>query len=1797
MYNLSEPLNISVRNNKNCFTDIRKTFVDGNYMEIKDFAHSKIKKIFIELHGYSFFHSPSHLADIDERFIGREKIINKLESLLTNSESKSGAYLITGYRGMGKSSFVAKTLNRINSYHTLSKKSSRYLRIFFPLLLMSMIEVFPNFNSPHYSEARAIFLLFIPVACFLLSLSYLIKTDLTLNDIHGKNYSQKWSVHKYWIYPTLFGVAALFASFMNILNSPSIFTWLSLSFLIYTIAEIIKTLFEMPFLVTQDKNYYSLIKQGFKCFLNTFTIDREVVTKYRNRVMVQDFYLMSIIQIIGITLIYIVKNSIQDEITFQIRYLIYFCVYGLLICYNLVVAYNKKYIKDERSKNPVNKKDDSETKKKKPLPRYFENIKERIKSYVNYSNQVHIQINLGYENLKEIDILRLVAKGILVNYEKKIKTFAFPELPWRFGKFIIILFILGTTYYFNPIYKINQEIKRDINIVYWFPTQSKYIFNSENNYLKAYLSQISSTDKSQFNVRSYLNDLKYAPKIKSTDSIYFQYDESKQIVNTIRYVTIYLDLFIWIIYDKIIQNLPFSIKTIWPSQFNEVKTYTYHNVSTDFTIIPDELDYLFIMYFVFIWVSIRYLSSFRILGIVTHGYIIRRLNQLIEIIESQVALEHSISLNSKVNVDAKIKKSRFFTKADEREIESQLLEILAEVSRIPRFTRRPEFILIFDELDKIEPHKNLQYFEKFENDIENDKHEKKSSKDVIRLRQHNILKILANLKNFITTAKAKFIFVAGREMYDAALADVADRDFFIGSIFNEIIYVESFLKDKNDLRNSDITGLTETYVCKHLFPSNYLECRQYNLKYYNEYLKNKIFNNPNDPENDLKREKIIFTLSQFITYLTYRSNGAPKKITAYFEQYITSGNITEHKNETNNLSVVTRSSNLVLAFDFYAQYTFGLTTYLINPFFLSINKSIMDYGDKLLVSSSFLVDHLYKYHRTGFSWRNLELTPEIIDINKSPQLRELIVRIIRFLSQTHINVIDTGIYNFKFNRRISEEISFLSKINERESAAFNFTLDESLTIKRHYRRMLQDMEIVYKPYFSKVQNPDIIRSISFLHMILGELHFYDEEYDSAIIEYLEAVQLFGDDRFEKLSIELIIVMIRNTIKLGIAFEKKKTYDSAFMTYGKLASRIIKFRDVVKNNIDQEILDKHGNNLSIEDIISYVNDESKLTLLKERLFFRFSIIEGLRLIYQPFLAKFQILEKTTPLGIRNSDIVRLQKEFTFLIEDILPQGQKNYLIVPELKMKIGDILYYKNGTVSDDITKNNIHCQKSDSVFMENTHVEESVNKKGFMTPCRGCLFYMESLRSLCIGYLGIKKELFEANNPEDRQRRIKTMFQELLLFIDRQTLFNGSKNKSEPILKMAATLFSDIGDSFISCSSSMEQLSIPFLELYFKMINEGNYQEKSNKFNEYYSDNSKTITKIEEALIYYYLSAAFYRRARDYRECSHQYVKIMHIFKNYSKNKKINANNAILFDENIINQFKESVVKRSIRSLYRTYENSHRIEMQRYIDIFNIIDNGNINTVLFNQSISWDLREVILLFQEIKILNQQNSYEIALKIRKEMTVSSYTVVNSMYNRIQEMNFKELINDTIFKRIEYCVDENKNDLIIDSIFCLNEIIRISKIFGISFVINHYFIANCYKKLAVWCQRFYAIHDNDKADANTKLSRLMGANFNEFINFEYHREEALRHFRMSFETHREGKAYKEMIEDMVYLNDDLNENLVHFAVALERFNLINGSYFEMIDGLKKPNEIKNNNGISFIIDSNRSPDLYEVENYLK
>ena len=67
--------------------------------------------------------------------------------------------------------------------------------------------------------------------------------------------------------------------------------------------------------------------------------------------------------------------------------------------------------------------------------------------------------------------------------------------------------------------------------------------------------------------------------------------------------------------------------------------------------------------------------------------------------------------------------------------------------------------------------------------------------------------------------------------------------------------------------------------------------------------------------------------------------------------------------------------------------------------------------------------------------------------------------------------------------------------------------------------------------------------------------------------------------------------------------------------------------------------------------------------------------------------------------------------------------------------------------------------------------------------------------------------------------------------------------------------------------------------------------------------------------------------------------------------------------------------------------------------------------------------------------------------------------------------------------------------------------------------------------------------------------------------YSEEMALKAFRKAREIHREGKAYKDMISRMYYLDDDLKNDTIQFDLAIERFKINCGNIDDNIEMILK------------------------------
>ena len=418
-------------------------------------------------------------------------------------------------------------------------------------------------------------------------------------------------------------------------------------------------------------------------------------------------------------------------------------------------------------------------------------------------------------------------------------------------------------------------------------------------------------------------------------------------------------------------------------------------------------------------------------------------------------------------------------------------------------------------------------------------------------RKKNILHLLSNMKLFITSVKAKCVFISGHELFDASLADLSDREFAISSVFNGVLNVDSFLSPERE--QNDVSSMTELYLSTILLPEKYLEEKSYinvvsngvpkkelpSLRWYYEYLTTMMLETNKTANEDIIREKeeeiqfAVLFLRYFAVFLAHLCNGSPKKISSTLESYIRTESDTDQLYDWGDIITIgertekNADKQCVLWFDATEQRFINFVHYIASPVMNSITNEVSHYGDKLLVTSSFILDQIYKYHSKGFSWRNLEQMPELLNANKNPELRDSMASIMEFQLQTHITNVSSGIHQYKFHKQIAEEIMYMSMISEEAAAIFNFTLNESSTVKRYNMRLFSHYQKLSK-LKSEAENYQNV--IGLIHENLGDIYSMDEDYYYAIMEYNNALSCVQS---QQLTTENIITYLKCSMKLDL----------------------------------------------------------------------------------------------------------------------------------------------------------------------------------------------------------------------------------------------------------------------------------------------------------------------------------------------------------------------------------------------------------------------------------------------------------------------------------------------------------------------------------------------------------------------------------------------------------------------------------------------------------------------------------------
>lgn len=1603
-----------------------------------DLPSSKIKRIAIELKDYHFFHSPFQIKHQSKYYVGREKKINQFRKVIIDASSDSGNYLVTGYRGSGKTSFINMALANITAMQRRSNRNLQFYRLFFLLSIPFYLVMFD------YAWLSQLIWFSILVLC---------GVSLWLLD-PNRPVSSKYRTQK--------GLLPLCKKTGKDQNDGSKNPEAKKAIHCFSVPKLLRTLFY----VSKDENLnYTLIN------------------------LIRGIFLLAIITFV----FSFFRNSLKYlNYEFLITSILF--VYWSILVFSDLKSADTKY----KLKQTPGKKNGHDRNFLIRLLKYIIIIrKESIQALLK--SRIAIRLNLNYENLTERNILWLIASSLYEEYRRWRRT------PLQIGFQIIKAFVI---YLFIVI-----------------PYQVINLNTSINDWL----------------VKNIFNDLLQNIFYKTGSYCY----EVGEVISDF-----------WPF--KIIEFL------INRSMLSDAILYIY----------PEEFNPLLILIFLVAWQVIGFVCKKQWFYIPGHARVIYMLKELEERMTAAVHVESGIDFKA---AGSPFSIPKLFYKknlnrplADERTIEQGIIRILDEISRIPTFLGHPVFIFIFDELDKITP----------SNKSEQEPASYKVSFESIRNRQQEVEKILTNLKQLITTAHAKFVFVAGREMFDASLADFTSRAFIHSSIFNQIFYVDSFLSDRSDPGEENLFGLVESYVCQFLLGNNNTKSwpkiedyvnfimHRYDFTYLGKEKLNSKDNKELTGEEKQQiiqkaRYKISRVLHDFVIYLTYRGSGSPKKIIQLFESFIQK--LPRNRKPEEWLVIGDNHESLYLVFNFPHQYIIGSTARLLEPILHPIERTAR-YNDKLTTAIFMVLDYLFKFHRSAFCMSFLERMPEMLNIHRDPDLRNIIQEILALIETNYLEKVQNGLFGFQFNNLIRGEIDYVSRIDERESAAYNFTLDESLETEQFFRRQLRELE-------KEKSERDVgqTSAIKYLHEIIGDFHAFDEEHDQAIAEYNCALfsensnpTIWGSSYTRELDATQLL-NLRLWLKIGLTYEKIGDWGQASVSYSEACRIALPY-------------------------FSRVN------------WHKLASINDFKIMFLPILCKAWLDEKDPQK--KHADFKKLSNflaDFETLYQSAENAdsfaGLSNLSLFYVICLNQTANLYYYKGFVIPGV--NNQENRRDEFYFLDRAQKN-----------------YIKSIKILCSNYLSGDESLQFCEDSRELVFKIievqahlanlnTSVFQQLAIslgFLGNVRLCKlnagvGRKNYRFNLNFLTAFLYEwyDIFEMKHNHPMNLDEvvLNDPIIEIsacyllaarFFlraAMRKEAAYEyEKMIRLLRYVDFAPNSFDESSLKTLHTDLEKFIFRYGEKYLQLSYRKV-VNENWENQEAPKSQKAN----FTHKVpdIRGFQLEW----IRLEYKLFESaSNRLqeiqkELNRQRKIYFELKRR------YKIQMNWNQQCEILmqLEHQLRVLLQLNTRKHAVVFRgiKDFEekintfvrgIDSLDIFDNVKNRINRLNLKEEMLSYCYEQLQENTNEensglseSSNKIISDAFFCCLNSIDLREIHSNTNWWLHLGRAQMHLSLANWIQRRedQTLKSEMKADGNDL--NMVGKMQEKYINKRYQLQQALENFHQVRQTHTGGSAYKALIQRMYFLNGDFNDRGYHFYLAIERFELERGKVLKNIKDVKE------------------------------
>ena len=386
------------------------------------------------------------------------------------------------------------------------------------------------------------------------------------------------------------------------------------------------------------------------------------------------------------------------------------------------------------------------------LQDYLRAARQKVKYWWTGGNIISMHLNLGKDDISEMDVLKKIVQNVSLRY--KVETSFFSNVVrffWFITLYIILILSLLPYYQVNNYERISS-LKSGEKFHYYLPSQIRFNgFEDQRAMLISSFDSLRSIkDTTRFSafkceIKSDIDSIAHifskSPKVfnelmmEVEEEIRANYDtsflktigisqqlkpyakmEAKGVfIQGVRYV----DYFITNVYRKFSTTiyrdvLPSNDFLGSPDEYMKVNHYIspeIQHLSDDFLIIPKQIDYLGLLYLLFVVLIIYLIGRYKLLGFNTHSDVRRKLRILKERIDAETIREQKNGIGvNQFSIGNSFRKR--YPIADFDIIEVELIALFRDMARIPTFLGKPRFIFVFDELDKIEPFEHVHSKEK-----------------------------------------------------------------------------------------------------------------------------------------------------------------------------------------------------------------------------------------------------------------------------------------------------------------------------------------------------------------------------------------------------------------------------------------------------------------------------------------------------------------------------------------------------------------------------------------------------------------------------------------------------------------------------------------------------------------------------------------------------------------------------------------------------------------------------------------------------------------------------------------------------------------------------------------------------------------------------------------------------------------------------------------------------------------------------------------------------------------------------